>query len=88
MNKKDIVREVSKRTDYVQDSVSYVIDTFIDVLKDSVTNGKKININGFLTIETINFENTRRYSLKEKRVIDVPATKKIKAVISPTWELE
>lgn len=85
MNKKDIVREVSKRTDYVQDSVSFVIDTFIDVLKDSVENGKKININGFLTIETIDFENTRRYSLKEKRVIDVPAKRKIKAVISPTW---
>ena len=67
--------------------MAYVIDTFIDVLRDAATGGKNVKINGFLSIDTVDYKQTNMYVPSEGKVVTIPARKKLKATLSPLWEL-
>lgn len=49
MNKKEFISEISERTEMSKKDVAAVIDTFQDVVKDTVTKGDKVALTGFLT---------------------------------------
>lgn len=49
MNKAELVKEISNRTSMTQKDVANVIDVLPEVIKDTVANGDKINLVGFLT---------------------------------------
>lgn len=88
MKKKDFVKIVASKTGYRQVDIAYVIDTFIETLREAAVSGEKIGINNFLTIDVINCAETKRYSLANGRVEKVPSKRKLKATLSPTWEIE
>lgn len=86
MTKKDIIKEVSKITDYTQKDISYVIDTFINVVKQHVKNDETVKITGFMSISKEPVKATNRYNIHTGQIDKVEATSKIKATIGSTWE--
>lgn len=53
MNKKDIAREITKRVSpkYTIENIEMIIDTMIEIFKESVKTNEKIDIRGFIQIE-------------------------------------
>lgn len=52
MNKTELIKEISAKLETVtQKDVATIIDTFQDVIKDTVTSGEKVTLTGFLNFE-------------------------------------
>ena len=51
MNKTQLVKELAERTNLTQKDISTVLDAFQSVVKDTVVNGNKVSLTGFLTFD-------------------------------------
>ena len=51
MNKTQLVKELAERTNLTQKDISTVLDAFQSVVKDTVANGDKVALTGFLTFD-------------------------------------
>ena len=51
MNRTQLVKELSERTNLTQKDISTVLDAFQSVVKDTVANGDKVSLTGFLTFD-------------------------------------
>lgn len=51
MNKTQLVKELAERTNLAQKDISTVLDAFQSVVKDTVANGDKVSLTGFLTFD-------------------------------------
>ena len=51
MNKTQLVKELAERTNLTQKDISTVLDAFQSVVKDTVVNGDKVALTGFLTFD-------------------------------------
>ena len=51
MNKTELVKEISNQTTLSQKDVVTVIDAFQNIVKDTVVNGDKVALTGFLTFD-------------------------------------
>ena len=51
MNKTELVKEISNQTTISQKDVVTVIDAFQNIVKDTVVNGDKVTLTGFLTFD-------------------------------------
>lgn len=47
MNCKDLIRNISAKTNYTQKDISVVVDAMLDTIMDTVANGDEIAITGF-----------------------------------------
>lgn len=52
MNKAELIKEISQKTEISQKNVADVIKGLKEVIKESVSNGDKIVIPGFITFDT------------------------------------
>lgn len=54
MTKKDIVKVIAdKYTEFTQKEVGEIVDTFLDIVKDSVASGEKVSIPKFGIFEVV-----------------------------------
>lgn len=53
MNRKDIITAVAERADVPHNHADAVLTAFADVLGESLAEGEKVQIPGFLTAETV-----------------------------------
>lgn len=53
MNFKELVREVSQRTNYTQKDIAVVVDNIIDIIENTVASGEEVNLQGFGKFERI-----------------------------------
>lgn len=49
MNKTELVKEIANQTTLTQKDITTVLDAFQSVVKDTVVNGDKVALTGFLT---------------------------------------
>ena len=51
MNKTELIKEIANQTTLSQKDVSTVLDAFQSVVKNTVINGDKVSLTGFLTFD-------------------------------------
>ena len=51
MNKKELIKAISERTDITQKEVDIVLSEFQDVVKEELAKGEKVQLVGFGTFE-------------------------------------
>ena len=51
MNKTELVKEIANQTTLTQKDITTVLDAFQSVVKDTVANGDKVSLTGFLTFD-------------------------------------
>ena len=51
MNKTELVKEIANQTTLTQKDITTVLDAFQSVVKDTVVNGDKVALTGFLTFD-------------------------------------
>jgi len=70
MTKADLVKDVSNETGIIRKDVSLSVDAFLEAIKDSLKNGKHIEIRGFGTFKLkIRKERIGRNPKTEEKVI-------------------
>ena len=89
MNKTELVKEISNQTTLSQKDVAIVIDAFQNVVKDTVVNGDKVALTGFLTFDKKHVEaKTGVIQLGEKKgqKWNTPAKDEISVKISKSYK--
>ena len=51
MNKTELIKEIATQTILTQKDITTVLDVFQSVVKDTVANGDKVSLTGFLTFD-------------------------------------
>ena len=51
MNKTELIKEIANQTTLTQKDITTVLDAFQSVVKDTVANGDKVSLTGFLTFD-------------------------------------
>lgn len=75
MTKADIVNEISKRTGLDKAAVLATVESFMEVVKDSLTNGENVYLRGFGSfIIKVRSEKTAR-NISKKTTIIIPEHK-------------
>jgi DNA-binding protein HU-beta len=82
MNKKDLVREISKNVEIPQKTIDEVIKTFTDVVKKTLKKGKKITLVGFGTFQVRKRKATNVINPQTRKKMKVPAKKYAKLSFS------
>ena len=89
MNKTQLVKELAERTNLTQKDISTVLDAFQSVVKDTVANGDKVSLTGFLTFDKKHVEaKTGVIQLGEKKgqTWTTPAKDEISVKISKPYK--
>ena len=93
MTKADIVNEISKRTGVDKTSVLATVESFMDVVKDSLANDENVYLRGFGSfIVKRRAQKTARNISKNTTIIipahNIPAFKPSKTFVGPVKEIK
>ena len=90
MNKTELIKEIANQTTLTQKDITTVLDAFQSVVKDTVANGDKVSLTGFLTFDKKHVEAKtgvtklggveRPWSTPAKDEISVKISKSYKAI--------
>lgn len=82
MGKNELITNIAQKTGLPKASCESVIDTFADEIRDSLINGDKIIIKGFMSFEVNEHPKRNGRNPKTGEVCTFPAVKSIKCKIS------
>lgn len=82
MNRTDIIRAVSNKDGIEQDVVGQVLDSFLEVVRMSLSIGEEVSLRGFGRFETKSMTSTRRRVPKTRDVVEVPPRTSVRFVPS------
>ncbi len=75
MNKKELVREISKKASVPQKSIDEVVKSFTDVVSKTLKKGGRITLVGFGTFQVRKRKATTVVNPQTKKKMNVPAKK-------------
>lgn len=82
MGKNELITNIAQKTGLPKASCESVIDTFADEIRDSLINGNKIIIKGFMSFEINELHERSGRNPKTGEICTFPATKSVKCKIS------
>ena len=89
MNKTELIKEIANQTTLTQKDITTVLDAFQSVVKDTVANGDKVSLTGFLTFDKKHVEaKTGIIQLGDKKgqTWNTPAKDEISVKISKSYK--
>ena len=89
MNRTELVKEIANQTTFSQKDVATVLDAFQSVVKDTVANGDKVALTGFLTFDKKHIDaKSGKIQLGEKKgqTWTTPAKDEIYVKISKSYK--
>ena len=86
ISKADIVNEIAKECSMQKTSVSKVLDSFFEVIADSVARGGKVALTGWFSLT--NAERKARVGInpQTKQKVKYPAKKYVKVKLGNKWK--
>jgi len=75
MNKTDLIKEISDKTEFTQVDCAKVVDAFIGVVVDALKKGDEVNILGFGKFEAKERAAREGINPQTKEKIKIPASK-------------
>lgn len=73
-NKGDLISEITKKTDLNKKQASLVLDALLDTIKDTLADGKKVQLIGFGTFEVRHRAARTGRNPQTGKAIKIPAT--------------
>ena len=87
MNKENLVKEITNKIDgATKKDVMLVVDTMVDVIKDTVSSGDKVSLYGFGTFEVVERAARTGRNPKTSEEILIPARKAPKFKAAPAFK--
>lgn len=75
MNKKELIRAVSKKTLYEQREVEAIVESMLDTMSSTLQGGEKVQLVGFGLFEIKSREGHSGINPRTKKAITIPARK-------------
>jgi nucleoid DNA-binding protein len=88
MTKSDIIDSITRQSGLKRKEVIYIIDNFIDKIKEEIVKGEKIEIRGFGTFYQAQKKARKVFSPIAGKKIDVPAKNSLAFKASKINEIE
>lgn len=85
MNKKELVKRVSKQTGIMNEAVWLMLDTVIETIKTEVNSGGDVMINGFGRWAMVHSEKRVVNDMRRGRSFVLPACEVPKFFVSRSW---
>lgn len=83
MNKTELVEKmVEKNPSVMKKDMSTYVDSFIDIIKESLSKGDNVRLSGFGTFDTVQRAEREGINPKTKETIAIPASKAVKFKVS------
>lgn len=82
MTRRELIKNISKRTNISRQSCDEVITALAEEVKDCLVAGDKLLISGFMSFETIDRAGGRRRNPMTGNVEEYPASKVVKCKMS------
>jgi nucleoid DNA-binding protein len=82
MNRTDLVRAISNKDDIDPETVGRVLDSFLDVVRMSLSIGEEVSLRGFGRFETKSMTSTVRRVPKTAEIVQVPPRTSVRFVPS------
>ena len=83
MNKTELVEKmVEKNPSAMKKDMSTYVDSFIDIIKESLAKGDSVRLSGFGTFDTVQRKEREGINPKTKETIIIPASKAVKFKVS------
>lgn len=73
MTKADIVQIISEKTGFVRDDIATIVDAFLETVKESIIDGKHIEIRGFGTMKVKDRKKTVARNPRTGDKVNIPA---------------
>lgn len=84
MNKRDLIRELSKYTLTKKDAKNF-IEVIFDAIKYSLLSGEKVTIQNFGSFIPKFYKSKKMYDPKRKKYLSIQPRRRIKFVLSKTF---
>ncbi len=75
MTKADIVQKISEKTGFVREDIAVIVDAFLESVKESIAEGKHIEIRGFGTMKVKERKKTVARNPRTGETVNIPARK-------------
>ncbi len=75
MTKKEIVDQLSTKLEVHPNEIKLIIDSFMNVVKDSLENGESVFLRGFGTYSVMTRKEKKAQNIRAKTTITMPPTK-------------
>jgi DNA-binding protein HU-beta len=82
VNRTDLVRAISNKDDLDEQIVGRVLDSFLEVVKMSLSIGEEVSLRGFGRFETKTMTSTVRRVPKTRTIVQVPARSSVRFIPS------
>lgn len=82
MNKNDLIVSVSKKIDTGQKTVSDIINTTIDTIKEALANGEDVKLTGFMNFEIKDVREREARNIRTGEPLIIPAHRIVKAKLT------
>jgi DNA-binding protein HU-beta len=79
--KNEIVEAVAKKTGATKIAIQSIIDSFTDVVTESLKKGNEVSLIGFLSFKIVETKARNAKNPRTGAVVKVPAGKKVKVVL-------
>ena len=87
MNRSELVDAIAEKVDDVsKGKVEEVVRTFEEVVRDQVTGGEKVTLQGFLAFENQETSARKGRNPRTGESVDVPAGKRVKVTAGSTFK--
>lgn len=77
MIKKDIVKNISKKSGILEDDIKFIIDSFMCEINDSLSIGEKVSLRGFGTFRVTKPKTFKRHSFLTGKIENFIINRKI-----------
>lgn len=77
MNKQELVSKISEKTSYTKKDVGIVVDALMEVIKETLSKGEKVQLVGFGNFEVRERSARKGRNPKTGETIIIPASKSV-----------
>ncbi len=75
MNKANLIKQVSEKTNIELKAAKVIVDTFFDAMSESLEKGERIEIRGFGSFSVRHYDAYQGRNPKTGKIVDVPPKK-------------
>lgn len=84
MNRTEVIKEIANKTEVAKKDVVEVIKAFEEVVMESLVDGEKVTLTGFISFESVPVPAKDYRNPLDGSTVSKPATNKVKAKLGKT----
>jgi len=86
MNKTELINNIAEKSGFTKKDATTFLETFIEVVEETVEKGDKVQLVGFGTFERVDRAERKGHNPRTKEDIIIPASKSVKFKVGKAFK--